>query len=171
VWEEECQPGRLWLKAPSEDDVQKTAWIVYLCGRQKLLAAPMTSGYCVVVNDAAYSFADRQLDAMTGLDVDWAEEGAERPNSVSYKNAREVLYAAYFVSMPIEYTTASASSGIVVCFKRGDVYADIECFNSGEIWAIVSSRNGNPQTWQVELGRASVEAALREINSLVGASA
>src|ERR1035438_3422162 len=111
------------------------------------------------------SFADVKLAEMTGLNVDWEAEGSEPPNTDTYANARTVLTVIDILEIPVEYVTASASGGIVVCLKRGEVYADIECFNSGEIWAVVSDHVSAPQSWQIGVTRAEIQGALHKISS------
>ncbi len=102
---------------------------------------------------------------MTGLNVDWAAEGSEPPNADAYTNAKEVLTVIDILEIPVEYVTASASGGIVVCLKRGEVYADVECFNSDEIWAVVSDHVAAPQSWQIGTARAEIVDALQKIIS------
>lgn len=113
------------------------------------------------------SFADMKLSEMTGLDVDWAAEGSEPPNAHAYANAKEVLTVIDILEIPVEYVTASVSGGIVVCLKRGEVYADVECFNSDEIWAVVSDHVATPQSWQIGTARAEIVDALQKISSVM----
>jgi len=54
--------------------------------------------------------------------------------------------------------------GVALCFKVDGMYADIECFNSGEIWGIISDRVNPASTWAVENSKAGIAAALIRIN-------
>jgi hypothetical protein len=107
-----------------------------------------------------------QLAQMTGLEIDWAVEGIDPPNETAYTNARLALTVIDILNIPIEYTTASASGGIVVCLTRGEVYADLECFNTGELWAVVSNPGATPESWQIGSTKAEVEDALQRISSV-----
>ena len=157
-WYEVCDSGRLWLIRPRIDDTIQ-AWIAYISYSQKLLCAPRPA--------PEKSLAEKQLDRMTGLDVDWAADGGEPPNDEARANARQVLAVLNILSLHVEYVTASASSGITICLQRGERYADIECFNTGEIWAVVSARSQSPQTWQLEARRSAVEETLHRIASVL----
>ena len=159
TWESTCEPGRLWLVRSARDGETMIAlWIAYISGNQKLLCAPRSF--------PQNSFAERHLARMTGLNVDWDAEDAERPNALAHENARTVLTVADNMAMPVEYTTASINGGIAICFSRAKPYADIECFNSGDIWAVTSNHVDPPTTWQLDSTRISIEGSLREIRLL-----
>jgi DNA-binding NarL/FixJ family response regulator len=110
------------------------------------------------------SLADAQLDQMKGLNVNWELEGAEPPNATARAHARLVLTVADIMSISVEYVMAAASGGVVVCFSRGEIYTDIECYNSGEMWGIVAYRGESPRTWCLTPDRQSIEDALRLIS-------
>jgi len=76
-----------------------------------------------------------ELDHLRTLPDDWDGYGAETPSEEAISLARMVLDAIHETESAIEPTrvVASAEGGVVVCFARGDRYADIECFNSGEM--------------------------------------
>ncbi|MGD1096470.1 MAG: hypothetical protein ABSB35_31310 [Bryobacteraceae bacterium] len=65
--------------------------------------------------------------------------------------------------------TASMEGGVALCFKVDGMYADIECFNSGEIWGIISDRVNPASTWAVENSKAGIAAALIRIKSELNA--
>lgn len=87
----------------------------------------------------------------------------EKPNQVAYANARLTLKLAELFGIDPTDVTASAEGGVALCFKVDGMYADIECFNSGEIWAIVSDRINPASTWAVEKSTAGIGAALLKI--------
>jgi hypothetical protein len=58
----------------------------------------------------------------------------DKPNRVAFANARLVLQIAELFQIDPTKVTASSDGGIAVCFKIDGMYADIECFNSGETW-------------------------------------
>jgi len=65
--------------------------------------------------------------------------------------------------------TASAEGGVALCFKIDGMYADIECFNSGEMWAIISDRINPASTWLIENTASGIGAALLRIKSEMNA--
>ena len=57
----------------------------------------------------------------------------------------------------------SVEGGICVSFRRGDVYADIETFNSGEVVAAFSDGQSEPVVWDVESTDDGIRQAARLI--------
>lgn len=90
----------------------------------------------------------------------------EPPNAVARTSARLVLEAATRLHMNPTHITASADGGVAICFKSVGHYADIECFNSGEIWAITSNED-LPEAWAVDGSPESVEGALGRIEAFL----
>jgi hypothetical protein len=58
---------------------------------------------------------------------------------------------------------ASVEGGVAISFQRGDLYADIEFLNSGEVLAVTSDRITPPVVWQVSNSVDSMTEALRAI--------
>jgi hypothetical protein len=100
------------------------------------------------------------LDGMTASAIDWTVDGVEPPNSIARLNAVEILAVAETLAIKPTYVTASADGGVGVCFKKDGFYADIECFNSGEIWALFSDRVKPALSWQVENNVPKISQAL-----------
>jgi hypothetical protein len=92
-----------------------------------------------------------------------------KPNKLAYKNARLVLQLAELFEIDPTDVTASADGGVALCFKTAGMYADIECFNSGEIWGIISDRVNPASTWAIEKSRAGIGTALIRIKSELNA--
>ena len=123
--------------------------------------------FCPSVSDSVINATicvDSQMSEMTGTDVDWEAEGVERPNDTAKAKARIVLTFACLAALPIVYVTASATGGVVVCFSRGETYIDLECFNSGEIWGVISEHSKHPETWLVE-STSGIEEAVKLIKT------
>ena len=113
--------------------------------------------------------ADYSLDRMTGLNVNWRDLGAEPPNKMARDIARSVLSCAYMIGLEPSLVTASAASGVGICFKREGKYADIECFNSGEITSAFIDSEGTTYAWEVGAGAGSVIEALNRIKQNLNA--
>jgi len=103
------------------------------------------------------------IEGMNGLTVDWRAEGVEPPNVLSRLNAVRVLDVAGDLGIDPTYVTASAEGGVGICFKKDGLYADIECFNSGEIWALFSDRVNPATSWQIEDTVPKISHALATI--------
>jgi hypothetical protein len=100
------------------------------------------------------------LESMEGLTVDWRVEGVEPPNALSRLYAGRILEVADDLGIKPTYVSASAEGGVGICFKRNGLYADIECFNTGEIWALFSDRVNPASTWLVDNTVPKISQAL-----------
>jgi hypothetical protein len=104
------------------------------------------------------------LENMRGSHVDWKAEGIEPPNALSRLNAVRVLEVAGDLEIEPTYVAVSADGGIGICFKKNGLYGDIECFNTGEMWAIFSDRVNAAQTWQLDNTVPKISQALVTID-------
>lgn len=93
--------------------------------------------------------AHSKLRTLAALPYDWDGQGASPPNTISHGGARRVLELLHEMSFQPQRILPSVEEGICISFSRGNRYADIECFNSGDIAALVSDGTGNPQAWPV----------------------
>jgi hypothetical protein len=102
---------------------------------------------------------------LASLKADWDSYGAVPPNSTSLLAARTILAVLASVDVDFRPTNidASAEGGVCLAFSCNDRYADIECFNSGEIWAIVAKDGIDPIVWQVENNPQAVRDTARDI--------
>jgi hypothetical protein len=107
---------------------------------------------------------EQRLSEITALDA-----VPEKPNRIAFGQARRVLELAELFEVEPTGVTASAEGGVVLCYKIDGMYADIECFNSGEIWAITSDRINPASTWAVENSMAGIGEALLRIRSELNA--
>jgi hypothetical protein len=107
--------------------------------------------------------ADRAMERMTGLRANWDELGAEPPNHVARALATDILVGTYIMGLEPTVVTASSSSGVGICFKQGNVYADFECFNSGDITTSLIDSEGNTFCWEVGEREGDIISALNRI--------
>lgn len=113
---------------------------------------------------AGLSQAQQRLSEITAVSA-----VPEKPNGIAFKRAHSVLEMAELFDIEPTEVTASMEGGIALCFKVDGMYADIECFNSGETWGIISDRINPAYTWAVENSTAGIEAALTKIKSELNA--
>lgn len=106
-----------------------------------------------------------RLNSLINEPVDWDGNGAESPNEVSVSNGRRVLGILNEMAFEPTGVAPSAEGGVGISFVRGNKYADIECFNSGELWAVVSDRVHTPDVWRVEV--STIRASLEKIREHV----
>lgn len=72
----------------------------------------------------------------------------QQPNSVATKNAGRVLAKVEELVLA-HLVQTSMDDGICISFRRHDRYADIECFNTGEILAAMKIDGEEPAIWEI----------------------
>lgn len=112
-----------------------------------------------------------RLDSFRSLQTGWDSYEAEPPNETALENARQVLllFIESESSLPIR-VAPSAEGGVALIFSKGDSkYADIECFNDGEILAITSEPAQEPTIWPLTLDEEAVYTAFERITTFLDA--
>lgn len=105
----------------------------------------------------------RKLQELENLPANWDSYGANPPNSIALFWGRESLTVLFEMNFPPTQITPSVEEGVGICFIRGKKYADIECFNTGEILAVTSDGQGNPNVWEVNPSREELKNSLQRI--------
>ncbi|MCL1468907.1 hypothetical protein [Argonema galeatum] len=105
----------------------------------------------------------RKLQKLENLPANWDSYGANPPNSIALLWGRKSLTVLFEMNFPPTQITPSVEEGIGICFIRGKKYADIECFNTGEILAVTSDGQGNPNVWEVNPSREELKNSLERI--------
>jgi len=78
-------------------------------------------------------------------------EGADMPSKDSAARAAIVLEHLLQTGFPPDKIVASAEGGIALCWTKGDKYADVEVFNTGEVLCVITDRKNPPIVWAMEL--------------------
>jgi hypothetical protein len=105
----------------------------------------------------------RDLERLAKLEMGWDSYDAEPPNTVSLywaKQILEILFDMNFCPMKI---VPSAENGVGIVFRKGDRYADVECFNTGEIVAVTNTRSTESEAWEIAPSPEALKAALERI--------
>jgi hypothetical protein len=98
----------------------------------------------------------------------WNGQGSAAPNEAAICTAQRVIdVLSTMPSLQPERIVGSADGGVTICFIIGHRYADIECFNSGEIAAVTSDRTGRPDVWEVSLDDHDIKLALERIDAFI----
>jgi hypothetical protein len=147
---ERTRPERSFWRGQHEISYQVTGVTFLVDRRQWLLAA------------------HKRLSQLGLLPADWDNYGAEAPSRESIDAARGILRHLADVQLEPTSVDPSAEGGVCLCFQRGDRYADIECFNSGEILAVTSTGGDDTNVWQIEEPGTPLRRALDRIRSFVG---
>lgn len=104
-----------------------------------------------------------EVDGLCKLHDDWNGYGSDAPNWTAIDRARTAIVAAFSINLHPRRILASAEGGVGVTFRRGERYADVECFNSGEILGTLSDGTGNPTIFDVTVSEAGIDAAVERI--------
>jgi hypothetical protein len=107
----------------------------------------------------------QQLTKIRSLPTNWDSYGAEAPNNVAILLARTVLSALGDVGLTPTHVDPSAENGVCISFDNGRRYADIECFNTGEVLAVRSARDGNPVVWEIPPTSIDIKATVAQIQA------
>ncbi len=105
-----------------------------------------------------------KIHLMRQLSPDWSSHESKPPNAVARDNAVEVLKVLAELDLRPTHVDPSVEEGVCLSFRSGHKYADIECFNSGEVLAIISDESSE-DVWDV-MERGFKSAVVR-INQFV----
>jgi hypothetical protein len=111
------------------------------------------------------------IERLCNLDHNWDSNGASAPNEAAADHARTVVLWAGQLGVEVSAITPSAEDGIGVVFRRGNLYADIECYNDGSVLAVTSDGSGDPRVWEVGSSPAGIAEALGRIRDYLGGAA
>ena len=110
-----------------------------------------------------FSEYNEKLMQLAQLSKNWDSYGAEPPNKIALNWAKETLIILSELELfPIQIGP-SVENGVGISFMFGKKYADIECFNEGDILAVTSDRQGNPDVWEVEASTLGIKSAIEKI--------
>lgn len=110
----------------------------------------------------------KELDALRRLPADWDSYGSPPPNETAMSNLAVILRRLYEIDDgQILSIVPSAEGGCAVCFVEDARYADIECFNDGNVLAVISEGTGTPDVWPVRMDE--IGDALQRIRAYLGA--
>ncbi|MEZ6146963.1 MAG: hypothetical protein R3B91_16410 [Planctomycetaceae bacterium] len=99
---------------------------------------------------------------MRVLDDSWHAFGGLPPNEVAISLATTVLEAAAELDFEPDNVDPSVDEGVCISFRDGNRYADIECFNTGDILA-AESTGADPEIWEVDDSDDGIEGAVARI--------
>lgn len=119
-----------------------------------------------VEKENAFAKLSEKLDYLLQLEDDWDNDGAEAPNGESIDTARQILGLIYETDLIPTAITPSVEGGVSIYFVKGDKYADIECFNSGEVLTSKSDRINEPEITELN-NENEVKAFLKSIETFL----
>lgn len=107
------------------------------------------------------------LHAMQSLSRNWHSSCENPPNRVAIQRAKAVLDAAAALDLEPSNVDPSVDEGVCIAFRRESRYADIECFNSGELLAAETSEDAPTEVWEVDASIGGIEGAIARISDFI----
>jgi hypothetical protein len=112
---------------------------------------------------------DKILEQLASLPVNWDSYGSEQPSAASLAAASDIARAFVDFGLIPDAIAPSAEGGVAICFVRNEKYADIECFNSGEILAVRYSSHDDPKAWPLQPNKVATDTAIRDFSTYLSA--
>lgn len=106
--------------------------------------------------------AEDVLETFESLEYGWDGYNADPPSGDAIGLAKDILDLAETLGMLPGGLEPSADGGITFTFLKGPRMAALECSNSGELYEVHSSGDGDPGVWEVETDTRAM------LNTLLG---
>ena len=137
------------------------AYLSFLQGRYEIATSNPA-----VSKEAIFEKLSNKLEDLRNLNDDWDKDGAEAPNFESIDKAREILKIISNKELVPTNVSPSVEGGISIYFMKGNKYADIECFNSGEVLTSKADRINEPEVTEL-YNENDIKAFLEQIKSFL----
>ncbi len=105
------------------------------------------------------------LERLRHLPPDWDECGAAPPNELAIRLAHRAIRALRVAGVPVPNISPSVEEGVCLWYRREGRYADLECFNTGEVVGVVLDEAGAHQTFEVAQSDVAIMGAADRIKS------
>lgn len=112
--------------------------------------------------------AHKRLAELASLQKDWDSYEADAPNSASIELTRHIIGQLAANDFEPSRIDPSAEGGICLSFQRGRRYADVECFNSGELLAVTSLGGDETEVWDVGDIDQGLSGSLDKLRAFLG---
>jgi hypothetical protein len=149
------------MEVSGKDDLRPPDWSIF----QQAVAEALP-----VLTDQERVAQWEKLESFRNLQHGWDSYEAEPPNEVAMANARRVLHILWSSGTvpPIRTISPSVEGGIGIVFAGShNRYADIECFNDGDILAITSNGETEPSVWSPGTEAGGLHSAVERISSFL----
>jgi hypothetical protein len=112
---------------------------------------------------------DAVLRELASLPTNWDSYGSESPSKRTVSIAGDIAKAFVNFGLIPDAITPSPEGGIAIYFTRNQKYADIECFNSGDVFAVRYSSSQEPTAWVVQPGAVPNDATIQTFSEYLSA--
>jgi hypothetical protein len=108
-----------------------------------------------------------RLFGMRGLPVIWDDSGAALPNKRAMDLSVRMLSRLAELDFEPNFVDPSVNEGVSISFRRNGRYANIECFNSGELVAATSLDNGGTNVWEFQADESSIRETVNIVFAFI----
>lgn len=112
-----------------------------------------------------FQHAQQTLNSFRNLEKGWDSYDAEPPNTVALLLSHRVLMRLQEWHLQPTDIAPSREEGVTFSFFQRNKWAAIECYNTGEMAAVISETKGDPQVWMIENKDFAIGAAILKIQT------
>lgn len=109
----------------------------------------------------------KKIDDLASLAQNWNSYGAEAPNSIAINAARGILERLIEKNFLPGKAVPSAENGVALVFTKNDRYADIECFNTGEIIAMLMDGKAVRGVFQLNFDNNEIDLTIEQLSNYI----
>ena len=119
------------------------------------------------INSASRWYVEgiKTISNLQGLETSYDGYGTRPPNKTAAWYASRVLLALENLDFKPSAIDPSSDEGICISFRNHNLYADVECFNNGEVLAETKVDGEEPTIW--EIGPQEINQTITRINSFI----
>ncbi|MDZ4800756.1 MAG: hypothetical protein SGI92_21570 [Bryobacteraceae bacterium] len=90
-----------------------------------------------------------------------------RPSETAFECVRSLLGRLQMLELTPNAVLVSAEGGLALTFEAASKYADLECFNNGEIVGVLSDRQGTIEPFAVSDSFEGITVAIRKVRAFL----
>jgi hypothetical protein len=106
--------------------------------------------------------AEKELDRLSGMELNWDSYGAQPPSAAAIQNSREILRELSGALILPSTIVPSAEGGVSAYFMSGNRIAYIETYNGGSQALVMYDQRGETEVLEIErdIPKADVSARI-----------
>lgn len=109
----------------------------------------------------------RTLSHLQKLERDWDTYQSDAPNELAVQLTRDVLRKLLDEDFEPSSLNPSSDGGVCLSFRNANRYGDIECFNSGEVMAVISDAGRDTIVWELANLPSDIPRAVNRIRAFL----
>lgn len=159
-------PGYV-IELESEDVIRGQRWHIGPRDVTELGSQRLSKDVKQSVEESWLARFDRELGKLRAMPPNWNSYGAPAPGRKASHCARQILEKLHRLAFAPSRLVPSVEGVVAISFIRGRKYADLECFNDGQILGVTSDGSGQPTVWEVGQNSREIDSALERIRGFI----